>query len=73
MSDSAMLYLQIALIIYQIRLLVFQTTDEASGAHVYKHLADILSWNVNVKLIAVGRAETGMTECWNTGIWKPEY
>ena len=41
---------------YQIRLLVFQTT-EASRVHLYMHLAAFFfSWNVNVKLIALGPA-----------------
>ena len=50
---QAMLHLQI---LYQISLLVFQTT-EASRVHVYTHLAVcFFSWNVNIKLIALGPA-----------------
>ena len=59
-------------------LFVFQTTDEASTVHVYKHLADIWAEMWIVELIAVSRAENwddGMPEfeSRNTKTWYHAY
>ena len=62
MSNSSMLHLQIALILYQIGLILYQTTDEASRVHFYTHLANFWaemwksSWSRGVLL------KPGMTE-----------
>ena len=66
MSDSAMLYLQIALALYQSGLIGFQTTDDASRVHFYRHSVDFWTAMWMSRWSAVYRAKTwdgGIPEC----------